>query len=163
VRKFFIGKNESLAQAFVETAFKAVFTGVVVAVLAVFAMSSVERSIERSNQRAALNTYKNLSISQTLNEMTTIYTDLNCARDRHLVIMASCKSQLSSFAASLRARNNLLRALFPGEHFRSLENLISAVDALHAASQQEPPTTKAVQTLSDEFSKAVAEVAGNFT
>lgn len=162
IKAFFFGKSESLAQSFVDSTFKALAALIVGGLLATYIMNSIETSRELARKRAALEAFRNASVNRSLESITNDYSNLVCLRDTGLVTLPTCKSQLSSFSASLRETHALLAALFPEVSFSALVQFKESVDRLHAQPPGAPGDVEKIKAASANFGAAVNEIASRF-
>jgi hypothetical protein len=159
LREFFFSKNETLAQSFVDAAFKAILNGLLIVVLGLFVTNAAESAIERAERRAALKTFKNASLLSSLESITKAYEDLGCAREILTASEADCKTKISMFVSVLYDRRNLLTALFPEDDFASFGALLSVLDDLHSLAPRQAADETLVEGLADGFGKVVNQIA----
>jgi hypothetical protein len=157
---FWSGKNESLLQSFVETAFKAVFTGLVIGAVSQFVISTVDKRIELSSNRAALNTFRNERVSILANNLSREFLKLDCARTISTARTYNCKSQYALFYTHVDGIILELASHFPAEPNQDLTKLRDHSQLLYTdyrdIDQQE------LDNLFIYFASALDEVAQKF-
>jgi len=162
---FFTSKSETLLQSFADTLFKGFINSILIAGVAIVVTSWVEKSIELSKKRAALQTFNNDYLVKSADFLITSYANLSCARDPLLVATASCKGDLSEFVAKVDERKSFLTVLFPNSDFAALVGVASASKSLQDVPRDPGPDPQAIKQLikqlTDQVSTAVNQITQN--
>lgn len=167
MREFFTSKNESLAQAFVEVAYKGVVTTLVIGSIATFVNWRVEQSIETYQKRQALQNLQNERLSTSIEALANgLQGDLTCATETALVVNAECRNHLSEYHSMLRAEQAALEALFPNEKFDCFTDMVNTVESLRKTASEGPGNSTKIR---DEIShyenslrEAITELAATY-
>ena len=162
---FFFGKKETLAQSLVDGAIKAVFSGLIVAAVGSYVLGAVENRIELASKRAALQDYRNATLSQTLEAAGTSFTELHCARNELELVLTECGNQLKEFTSILSKNRELLKAIFPDSAFPSIGSMIEITNQMISIKDEVDLSiqhSNLVEKFSNIFTIMIQEVSSHF-
>jgi len=157
---FWTGKKETLLQSLVEATFKAVLSGLVIALVARVLVVMVDNQIEVASKRDALNTFRNDRLTTLTTEFSQAFLEMDCTRSLRTVDDANCNSALSLFVTNLDAIFLELRLHYPDQAFAALLALKQQAEEIrkNAAEVEESQ----LDTFAAAFGAALDEMSQNF-
>ncbi|MEO9517351.1 MAG: hypothetical protein ABJH45_06175 [Paracoccaceae bacterium] len=157
---FWSGKKESLLQSLVEITFKALFSGIVIAILAQFIVSAVDQKIELTSKRDALNAFRNSQLNALTTRFSEAYSTLDCVRNSREAKTEECRSAVSIFLTELNRVLRELGAHYPDQKFETLIDLKVKGEAIRADTSLLSQAD--LDDFAAKFGDALHEMASNF-
>jgi hypothetical protein len=157
---FFTSKSETLLQSFADTLVKGVINGLLIMGVALVVTAHVKRSMEISNQKAALRNFNNDYLIASADFLIKSYAGLACTRDPLLIANPECKTGLGKFITGIDERKNFLAALFPNSDFVALDGTRATLDELSNMSRDTTAEAidPAIRRLSELLPQAVNQI-----